>query len=88
MEIGILIYQKHNWDQGIATIAIKQWLSELFNLHKDLPHIGLTTWSGNQGMLKVSEKAGLVHEGSIRQVRYWQGQYYDSVKYGILRSEQ
>jgi len=52
-----------------------------------LPHIGLTTWSGNQRMMHLATAIGLNLEGRIPQVRYWQGQYYDSVKYGILRSD-
>ena len=35
----------------------------------------------------VAEKLGFLKEGQIRKVRYYQGQYYDSVKYGILREE-
>lgn len=87
LEIGVIIYQKSDWGKNIATSAIKIWILELFAQHDQLPHIGLTTWSGNAGMVRVSEKAGFVHEGTIRQVRYWQGHYYDSIKYGILRTE-
>ena len=52
-----------------------------------LEHIGMTTWSGNGGMMAVAEKLGFLKEGQIRKVRYYQGQYYDSVKYGVLREE-
>ena len=38
-------------------------------------------------MMVVAEKLGFLKEGQIRKVRYYQGQYYDSVKYGILREE-
>ena len=87
LEVGIIIYQKSDWGKGIASIALKIWLAELFSQHEKLPHIGLTTWSGNIGMIRVSEKVGFVHEGTMRSVRYWQGAYYDSVKYGVLRAE-
>ncbi|MFC6315160.1 GNAT family N-acetyltransferase [Lapidilactobacillus achengensis] len=87
LEVGIAIYDQHFWGQGIATQALQQWLTYLFRLHPDLAHIGLTTWSGNPGMIRVSAKAGLKQEGVIRKVRYWQGTYYDSVKFGILRDE-
>jgi RimJ/RimL family protein N-acetyltransferase len=63
------------------------WLEILFEQYDSLPHIGLTTWSGNKAMMRVSEKLGLKLEGQIRQVRWWQGQYWDSMKYGILRNE-
>ncbi|MGN1292109.1 MAG: GNAT family N-acetyltransferase, partial [Levilactobacillus brevis] len=52
-----------------------------------LPHIGLTTWSGNQRMCHLAESLGLREEARVRQVRYWQGRYWDSVKYGVLREE-
>ena len=38
-------------------------------------------------MMRVGEKSGMTKEGTIRQVRYWQGRYYDSVKYGVLRHD-
>ncbi|WP_236698233.1 GNAT family N-acetyltransferase [Weissella minor] len=38
-------------------------------------------------MMALGERIGMKLEGQIRAVRYWQGEFYDSVKYGILRSE-
>ena len=38
-------------------------------------------------MMTVANKLGFLKEGQIRKVRYYQGHYYDSVKYGILRKE-
>lgn len=38
-------------------------------------------------MMQLAEAVGLKQEAWIPQVRYWQGQYYDSVKYGILRND-
>ncbi len=87
LEVGIVIYNEKNWNQGIASKVLSAWLEHLFSKVTPLPHIGLTTWSGNQGMMRVSEKIGMKSEGRIRQVRYWQDQYGNSVKYGILRSE-
>ena len=49
--------------------------------------LGITTWSGNTRMIKTAEKIGMVEEGRIRQARTVDGQYYDAVKMGILRSE-
>lgn len=87
LEVGILIYQKANWGKGMSSLALSQWLRELFVVYPDIVHIGLTTWSGNPAMMRVGEKSGMTKEGTIRQVRYWQGSYYDSVKYGVLRHE-
>jgi len=38
-------------------------------------------------MMRLAEKLGLILEGRLRKVRYYNGTYYDSVKYGILREE-
>lgn len=87
LEIGIVIYDEQYWNKGIGTIALKQWITDTFSEFSEIEHIGLTTWSGNYRMMKASEKLGLKQEACIRKVRYWQGVYYDSVKYGILRNE-
>lgn len=87
LEIGLLIYDSHNWGKGIGHVALSLWIKELFQQHPALPHIGFTTWSGNIGMQKIGEKSGMTKEGVIRQVRFWQDCFYDSVKYGILRDE-
>lgn len=86
LEVGIVIYQTDNWQLGIGQQALRNWITKLWTI-TDLPHIGLTTWSGNQRMCHLAERIGLQKEGQIRQVRYWQNEYWDSVKYGVLRSE-
>lgn len=87
LEIGIVIYDKNYWNGGYGTCAIRMWLDIVFEKFKEIEHIGLTTWSGNHRMLKAAEKVGMIKEAQIRKVRYWQGYYYDSVKYGVLRDE-
>lgn len=87
LEIGILIYDEKYWGGGIGSYAIKAWTTETFNEFKNIEHIGLTTWSGNVRMMKLAEKVGFKKEAQIRKVRFWQGVYYDSVKYGVLREE-
>ncbi|UQS84719.1 GNAT family N-acetyltransferase [Apilactobacillus apisilvae] len=86
LDVGICIYSQDNWHQGIGKKALKMWIDEMFRLF-DLPHIGLTTWSGNQNMMHLAESIGLKQEAVIPKVRYWENQYFDSVKYGILRSD-
>ena len=38
-------------------------------------------------MIRLAEKLVLICEARIRKVRYFNGVYYDSIKYGILREE-
>lgn len=87
LDIGILIYDSSLWEKGIGSVALYQWIVDLFNLFSYLPHIGFTTWSGNEGMQKIGEKCNMEKEAVIRKVRYLNGVYYDSIKYGILREE-
>lgn len=87
LEIGIVIYDENYWSGGYGTNALRQWITKTFNDYPEIEHIGLTTWSGNIRMMKAAEKLGMLQEARIRKVRYWQGEYHDSVKYGILRDE-
>lgn len=86
LEMGIVIYPATSWHQGIGYQALKSWINYLWQV-TSLPHLGLTTWSGNLAMMHLAQKLGMRQEARIRQVRYYQQQYWDSVKYGILRSE-
>ncbi|BBA91852.1 N-acetyltransferase [Streptococcus ruminantium] len=87
LEIGIVIYDEQYWNGGYGTKALDMWVGQIFKTTINLEHIGLTTWSGNHRMMRAAEKIGMVKEAQIRKVRYWQGHYWDSVKYGILREE-
>ncbi|MCF6515841.1 GNAT family N-acetyltransferase [Lactobacillus sp. S2-2] len=86
LDIGIIIFDENNWSKGIGLDAMSKWIDYQFSITK-LPHIGLTTWSGNPGMIKLSKKLGLNEEAYVPKVRYWERQYWDSIKYGILREE-
>lgn len=33
-----------------------QWIDRTFQDYLELEHLGLTTWSGNLGMMKLAEK--------------------------------
>ncbi|GMK48630.1 hypothetical protein PghCCS26_57600 [Paenibacillus glycanilyticus] len=52
-----------------------------------LVRVGLTTWSGNNRMIRCAEKLGMTMEARIRKVRLYNGEYYDSIRMGILREE-
>lgn len=38
-------------------------------------------------LMGSAEKCGFILEGRLRKVRYYQGDYYDSMRYGMLREE-
>lgn len=87
LELGIIIYQEKHLRKGYGSIAMKQWIQECFDRYPEIQRVGMTTWSGNQGLMSMAIGIGMTLEACIRQVRYYNGVYYDSIKYGILRSE-
>lgn len=87
LEVGIIIYDENYWSRGIGATALKVWIKRCFLDYPEIERVGLTTWSGNLGMMHLAEKVELKLEGQLRKVRYYNGVYYDSMKYGILREE-
>ncbi|MFN3238647.1 MAG: GNAT family N-acetyltransferase [Pseudomonadales bacterium] len=86
LEVGIAIYTANHWGKHMGRRALALWINHLFQQH-DVARIGLTTWSGNPRMVASAEAIGLKVEGCLRKVRYFNGEYYDSIKMGVLREE-
>ncbi len=87
LEIGIAIYEKQHWSKGIGLQALNLWIDHIFNTFPELVRIGLTSWSGNYGMIKLAAKLGMDQEACYRKARIVNGEYYDSVSYGILKEQ-
>ena len=83
LEIGIVIFDERNWGKGIGKQDLKLWIEELFNTQKEIVRVGLTTWSGNEGMIHLAEKLKMEKEAVYRKARIVNGNYYDSVSYGL-----
>src|SRR5699024_1432591 len=86
LEMGIVLHESGSWNKGIGTRALKLWMGHIFN-HLSVARVGITTWSGNHRMIRVGEKLGMKREAQIRKVRFYEGNYYDSIRMGILREE-
>ncbi len=87
LEIGVVIFDENNWGRGIGYRALRQWIDTMFWEEPAIVRIGLTTWSGNTGMMRLAKKIGLQQEACYRKARIVAGEYYDSISYGILREE-
>ncbi|MGP4078465.1 GNAT family N-acetyltransferase [Pseudalkalibacillus sp. R45] len=83
---GIVIFDSNYWSGGYGTEAFKLWTDYIFE-HMDVVRVGISTWSGNIRMMKLARKIGMIEEGRIRKARIVDGEYYDSIKMGILREE-
>ncbi|MGM9987252.1 MAG: GNAT family N-acetyltransferase [Bacillaceae bacterium] len=86
LEMGITIFSQQHWSGGFGTEALALWTDYLFQ-HLEIERVGITTWSGNPRMMKCAEKVGMQLEGRMRKCRYYNGEYYDSIRMGILREE-
>jgi RimJ/RimL family protein N-acetyltransferase len=86
METGIVLYDSRYWSGGYGTEAFSMWIDYLFT-HLDVVRLGISTWSGNERMIRLARKIGMVEEGRIRKARMVRGEYFDSVKMGLLREE-
>jgi len=85
--VGLAIYDENNWSKGIGYNSLKLWINHLFTQDKKLTRLDLRTWSGNIGMVKLSQKLGFEEEARFRGACIIDGKYYDSLAMGILREE-
>lgn len=86
LEMGIVFHEAPSWGKGLGTRALKLWIDHLFST-MPLVRVGYTTWSGNTRMIRIGEKLGMTMEARIRKVRFYNGEYYDSIRMGILHEE-
>lgn len=85
-EIGIMIGEKQYWNQGYGTEAVTLLLQHGFET-LNLNRLMLRVYEDNPRAIRCYEKAGLSHEGRLRQARFHSGNYQDVLIMGILKSE-
>lgn len=84
---GIVIYDPALWGQGLGYEALGLWAEYLFTRFPQIVRLDLQTWSGNRSMMRLAQKLGFQLEGCFRKARIVNGEYFDSLGYGILRDE-
>jgi RimJ/RimL family protein N-acetyltransferase len=85
-QVGIVIGSKPNWGKGFGTDAMRLVLRFAFdkmNLHR----VWLNVYAFNVRGIKSYEKCGFRHEGVLREYRFLDGRYHDSLLMAILESE-
>jgi RimJ/RimL family protein N-acetyltransferase len=85
-ELGIAVQDKAQWSKGFGTDAIKLALEYGFD-DLELNRIELTVDSENARGRRCYEKCGFVEEGLLRQHRFVEGKFGDTVVMSVLRSE-
>lgn len=84
--IGISIQNDAYLNKGLGTEALQMWLNYQFS-NTQVLRIGVETCSFNPRAIRVIEKIGFRHEGTLRQMRKWEGQLLDKLLFGLLRVE-
>ena len=84
--LGIFIGDKDYLSKGYGTEAIRLLLDYGFH-YMNLHNIKLQLMSFNERALKCYKKCGFRETGRIRENRYINGKYYDTITMDILENE-
>ena len=85
-ELGLVIGEKSVWNAGYGTDAVRtlvRWGFRELNLNR----VFLRVFEDNAPAIRCYEKLGFVLEGRLRQDRYQDGRYLDTLVMGLLRDE-
>jgi RimJ/RimL family protein N-acetyltransferase len=84
---GIILYDPRNWGKGLGYEAMGLWIDYLFRSYPAIVRLDMRTWSGNTGLMALARKLGFAQEACFRKARFVNGEYYDGLGYGILKTE-
>ncbi|MFS0864811.1 GNAT family N-acetyltransferase [Fredinandcohnia sp. 179-A 10B2 NHS] len=82
----IAITDERYMSKGYGTEALRLIIDYMFNT-LNLRRIGINVYAYNSRAIKAYEKLGFVQEGILREELYYDGQYYDNILMGLLKSE-
>ena len=85
-QLGIFIGEVAEWGKGYGTDAVNALVDFGF-AELRLERIWLNVWTENPRARRAYEKAGFVHEGTIRHDRYEHGEHTSGHLMSILRDE-
>jgi len=85
-EVGIMLGDKSAWNQGLGTEAMELLLRHGFET-LNLNRIMLKVYADNPRAIRSYEKAGFVHEGTLREAVFKRGRYTDVHMMSVLRRE-
>jgi RimJ/RimL family protein N-acetyltransferase len=83
---GISIGEKSEWSKGYGTDALRAICDFGFGQLR-LERIGLMVYADNARGRRAYEKAGFVHEGTLRHAHYARGTHHDVHVMSLLRAE-
>ena len=84
--LGIMIGDKDYWSNGYGTDATVTLLRFAFQ-EMNLNRVWLHVFEFNERAISCYKKCGFQVEGRLRQHRFSQGRYWDTIVMGVLREE-
>lgn len=84
--LGIMIGERDYWGRGYGTDAVRTLLRLAFG-DMNLNRVWLMTGENNPRAQACYRKCGFREEGRLRQDRYLDGRYLDTIIMGVLREE-
>jgi diamine N-acetyltransferase len=85
-EIGIMIGDKSIWNQGLGTETMSLLLRHGFET-LNLNRVALKVYADNPRAIRTYEKAGFVHEGTMRSAVFKRGKFGNVHMMSVLRGE-
>jgi UDP-4-amino-4,6-dideoxy-N-acetyl-beta-L-altrosamine N-acetyltransferase len=83
---GLLIGEKEEWGNGYGTEATRLVVRHAFTA-LNLNRVWLHVYEYNERALRAYEKVGFKKEGALRQEKFREGRYWDTITMAILREE-
>jgi ribosomal-protein-alanine N-acetyltransferase len=77
---------RHLWGQGFATEAARAVLDWAFRDLR-LRRVFATADARNLASIRVMQKLGMRHEGTLRRHRFYRGEHADEIWYAVLSEE-
>lgn len=84
--LGIAIASPEDRGRGLGSDALRAMLGFAFGQLR-LERVWLDVYDINPGARRVYERAGFVHEGTLRRAVYRDGRYLDVIRMAILADE-
>jgi len=73
--------------QGLSAQAASRIINEAFKRYPELKKIRAHTDAENAPSMRVLEKLGFIHEGTLRKNRFVKGNFVDEAIYGLIRED-
>ena len=84
--LGFGVHKKH-WGKGLSAEGARSVVDHAFAYYEQLRRIRAQTDRRNARSIRVLEKLGFTHEGTLRANTFEKGEFVDEAVYGLLREE-